>query len=173
MAADKMHYASKVRGIFIFKYLNDGELADLLAISEIVACENECTILSEGELSPYFFAIVEGTVNVSVKTPDGTDAFVCAIGYGEIFGEAGIFLKVRRTASVIAAGQATVLRISRENLFTFVKSHPDAGVKILMLIIYSMLKRLRSANQELAFERSSDLDQNDIDSLIQEYTDSE
>ena len=42
---------------------------------------------------------------------------------------------------------------------------------MLMIIIYSLLKKLRDANQELAFERKSDIDQNDIDSLVAFGTD--
>ena len=37
-----------------------------------------------------------------------------------------------------------------------------------MNIIYGMLRKLREANQELAFERRDDFKQDDIDSLIKE-----
>ena len=46
------------------------------------------------------------------------------------------------------------------------KKRPDAGVKMLMIIIFGLLKKLNEANQELAFERKTTLDQGDIDSLI-------
>jgi hypothetical protein len=36
------------------------------------------------------------------------------------------------------------------------------------MIIYGLLRKLREANQELAFERRFDSDQSDIDALIAE-----
>ena len=35
-----------------------------------------------------------------------------------------------------------------------------------MLIIYSLLRKLRAANQELAFERRADIHQDDVDALV-------
>ena len=40
------------------------------------------------------------------------------------------------------------------------------SILLLMIIIYSLLRKLLDANQELAFERKEDLDQDDIDSFI-------
>jgi len=56
-------------------------------------------------------------------------------------------------------------------MFKFIKDYPRSGNKILMLIIYSLLKKLKEVNQELAYERKSDADQDDIDSIIQNFMD--
>jgi CRP/FNR family cyclic AMP-dependent transcriptional regulator len=42
-------------------------------------------------------------------------------------------------------------------------------MKMLMLIIYSLIKKLRDANQEIAFERKSDISQEDIDTIISDF----
>jgi hypothetical protein len=39
-----------------------------------------------------------------------------------------------------------------------------------MVVIYSLLNKLRDANQELAFERRVDVGQADVDSIVSEFT---
>jgi len=48
----------------------------------------------------------------------------------------------------------------------FIRSKPAGGNKLLLVIIYSLLRKLRAANQELAYERKADMDQADVDSLM-------
>ena len=58
--------------------------------------------------------------------------------------------------------------IHRKDIIDFLKSNTDAGSKILMLIIYSLLKKLKEANLEIAFERKADIVQTDIDSMVKD-----
>ncbi len=155
----------KLIKISTFRQLKGNELEELANIVEIVPYEDGDIIVKEGTTSQYFYAVVEGTVSVNVKNPEG-EAYICVIGEGDIFGEAGIFVKVKRTANVISAGPTTIIQIDRQKLFDFFKNYPRAGMTVLMQIIYGMLKKLREVNQELAFERRSDIKQDDIDSLI-------
>jgi len=161
------YYLSKMRKVLIFRYLNDEALIRILQISNIINYKENDYIISEGETSPYLFSVLEGSVNVSVKKEESKEIFICTIGQGEVFGEAGIFLTVKRTANVISTENTTILRIHRKDLLDFIKQQPTAGVKLLMIIIYSLLKKLRDANQELAFERKSDIEQEDIDLIVQ------
>ncbi len=161
------YYISKMKKIMTFRYLNNEALHEILRISNILNYQENDRIISEGEVSPYFFAVLEGCVNISVKEAEGKEVFICTIGEGEVFGEAGIFLTVKRTANVVSTESTTILRIHRKDLLDFIKKRPTAGIKFLMIIIYSLLKKLRDANQELAFERKSDIVQEDIDSIVE------
>jgi CRP/FNR family cyclic AMP-dependent transcriptional regulator len=160
------YYLSKLRKILIFRYLNDEALRDILKIANIVKYKTDDRIISEGEMSPYFYAVLEGNVNVSVQKGESKEVFLSLIGEGEVFGEAGIFLKVRRTANVISSDNSTILRVHRKDLLDFIRKQPSSGIKILMIVIYSLLKKLRESNQELAFERKSNLSQDDIDGIV-------
>ena len=126
-------------------------------------------IISEGEIQPCIFAVIQGTVNVIVKEKSGKEVFICSIGEGDVFGEAGIFLKVKRTAKVISTENTVILRVNRDKMLGFIKKHKDSGIKIFMLIIYSLLRKLREVNQEIAFERKSDIKQEDIDTIINDF----
>lgn len=157
---------NSVRNIMTFKYLSDRELDFLLSVGSVLRYERNETIVREGELDHHFFGVLSGTVSVSVSETGGKDVFICALGEGEVFGEAGFFLKIHRTASVIAKDRAVVFRLERKELASFIRSYPAAGNKILLITIYGLLKKLRAANQELAYERKADLEQDDIDDLV-------
>lgn len=149
-----------------FKYLTDTELKKLVETGSVLQYERDEPIVREGELDHHFFGVLSGTVSVSVSESSGKDVFICALGEGEVFGEAGFFLKIHRTASVIARDRAVVFRLERTELAAFIRSFPSAGNKILLITIYGLLKKLRAANQELAYERKADLEQSDIDDLV-------
>jgi len=159
----------KIKNILTFRFLSDSELEKLENASIIQDFSAEETIIKQGELNQSFYAIIEGTVKVTVDETTNKDAYICTIGSGEIFGEAGMFMEVKRTANVICLTDTKLLKITRESMIDFIKKHPTSGNKILMLIIYSLLKKLREVNQELAYERKSDADQDDIDSIIKNF----
>jgi CRP-like cAMP-binding protein len=155
--------------VLFFKFLTEEEKKELLDLSEVITYASGEIIIAEGEIQPYIFTVMQGTVNVIVNEKKRKEVFICSIGSGDVFGEAGIFLKVKRTAKVISAEDTTILRIKRDKILGFIKKHKDSGIKILMLIIYSLLRKLREANQEIAFERKSDVTQEDIDLIIKDF----
>jgi CRP-like cAMP-binding protein len=166
---DTEKYTSELKKILFFKFVKDSELADVTNITEMIEYSQGEVIISEGDIQPYIFAVVKGTVNVLVTEESGREIFICAIGEGDVFGEAGIFTNVKRTANIKSAGHTVLLRIQRDNFLGFIKTHLDTGTKMLMLVIYSLIKKLRDANQEIAFERKSDISQDDIDSIIADF----
>jgi len=162
-------YRTLIQEIPLFSYLTDDELGDFLSRVEILHYEKGEKIIHLGDVSPYFYGVVKGKVHVSLHELEGNDVFICSIGEGEIFGETAIFMTEKRTAHVTSSEDAVVLRMHRKDMMSFIKDNPPAGNKILMLIIHSLLHKLREANQELAFEKQSVIDLNDLDSLVQDF----
>lgn len=167
---DKDAFRAKAKGIMTFRYLDGAELERLVDTATVCRYGAEEPITEEGGLDPYFFGILEGTVSVTVRENEGKDVYICSLGPGDVFGEAGIFLNVKRTATVTALGDCVLLRLHRKDLSSFIKDQPSAGNKMLLVVIYGLLRKLRAANQELAFERKADMDQTDIDALIADMT---
>jgi len=167
---EKLPWRARVAAVTTFRYLAPAELDFLMERAVIVACKPEEAIVKEDEVSPYFFAILDGTVNVTVDAAalDGSlrNVYICTLGPGDVFGEAGIFIKVKRTATVSAADDVTLLRLHRDDMSAFLRAKPSGGNKFLLVVIYSLLRKLRAANQELAYERKSDMDQADVDGLL-------
>ncbi|HBE03718.1 MAG: hypothetical protein A2096_02690 [Spirochaetes bacterium GWF1_41_5] len=150
----------------VFYMLSEDLLAEITENSQVLEYQDREIIITEGEISSYFYVILGGAVSVTADRNEKKGVFICSLGSGDIFGEASIFLDLKRTAHVTAENKAMLLRIERKYLLKFIRKNSGEGVKILMIIIYSLLKKLREANQELAFERKSNISDNEIDSLI-------
>jgi len=166
---NKEKYLEDVSKLLLFKFLSYEEKKELLNLSDIIHYKASDKIISEGEIQPYLFGIIKGTVNIIVNEKENKNVFISSIGEGDVFGEAGIFMKVKRTANVVSTENTIILRVHRDKMLHFIKKHKSAGIQILMLIIYSLLRKLREANQEIAFERKSDVTQDDIDSIIEDF----
>jgi len=164
----KLEDPQQLKKVLCFKYIPQVELNQLVEISEVLAYQEGETIVQEGEDSLHFFAVLQGTVTVHVEKKGEGDVYLCSIGEGEVFGEAGIFMKMKRTATIKAAGETKIFRIHRHQLIEFIKSSPSSGVRVLMIVIYGLLRKLRESNQELAYERRLDADQLEIDSMVDE-----
>ncbi|OHD53418.1 MAG: hypothetical protein A2014_04015 [Spirochaetes bacterium GWF1_49_6] len=153
----------------IFHYLSDKELEEIIGLSQFYSYDADEVIIDEGDVSSYLFVITKGITEVYVHNEVGNDIFICTIGRGDVFGEAAVFLDVKRTAKIIAKDEVEVLRISRTKFVHYIKYYPSAGIKILTLIIYSLIRKLREANQDIAFERANTYQHEEVDTLIQEF----
>ena len=88
--AEKMTLIEPVRRIVSFRFLSDGELVDLLSVSDVLRIEEGEIIVEEGDISPYFYGIVEGTVSVTVhEDKEDKQVYINSLGPGDVFGEAG------------------------------------------------------------------------------------
>ena len=132
---EKTGYKNQIREILTFKFMTDTELDNLIENCSILDFDEEEPIIKQGETDQSFYAVVEGSVRVSALESEGKDVYICTIGDGEIFGEAGIFMKVKRTASVTSCTKTTVLRIKRTQMLKFIKENPSAGNKFFMVMI--------------------------------------
>jgi len=162
-------YMPKIRRIKAFRYLNDIELRALLSIAEVVAYDEGAKIVTQGKTGSHFYAVVAGAADVSVSELKDKEIIISSLVEGDTFGEAAMFLKEERTASVTATQESILMSIARKDLMNFFKSNSSAGVKILLVIVFGLLTKLSQANQEIAFEKQGDLDFEYVDTLVQDF----
>ncbi|MCP4686915.1 MAG: cyclic nucleotide-binding domain-containing protein [Desulfobacterales bacterium] len=160
---------NKIRKIPLFSYLTDSEVDKILHVSKVASFKDGEVLISEGDSSQHIFAVVEGKVRVSLSEFDGEDMLISTMAEGEVFGEAAIFMAEKRTATVTSLGDSTIIRIHRKDVMAFIRSDPMAGNKILMIIIYGLLKKLRETNQDRALGKQLSMNLDDFDSLIQNF----
>ncbi len=162
-------YMPKIRRIKAFRYLDEMELRSLLAIAEVIAYDKGAKILTQGKTGSHFYAVVSGAADVSVSELQEGEIVISTLTEGDTFGEAAMFLKEERTASVTAVQESVMMSIARKDLMNFFKTNSQAGVKILLVIVFSLLSKLSNANQEIAFEKQGDLDFDYVDTLVQDF----
>lgn len=149
----------------MFRYFSQDAIEALCDVGKIISYNEGEYIIREAELEEALYIIISGSVCVTVSNEE-KEVYICTIGDGEVVGEAGIFTKVKRTANIKADVATVALALSRECLLNFLKKNPTSGTQLLMIVIYSLIKKLRGVNQDLAFVRKDDITQDDIDSII-------
>lgn len=168
---NKQELLARTQDFRIFRYLNDGEREHLLDLCTLHSYRDGETIITEGEVSPYLYIVVDGRVRILVQRDDGLEAHISDIEPGEVFGEAAVFSDTERTASVVSQGTSFLLALERKRLTDFLKNDLAGGQKVLLLIIYSLIHKLRGTNYELALERKASFNQPELDDLFNTYFD--
>lgn len=83
-------------------------------------------VIRQGDPADQFFIIVEGEADVSWRAADGSERGVARLDPGAYFGEIGLLLRNgRRTASVHAVTELTVLAIDRKTFAELMYSSED------------------------------------------------
>jgi alkyl hydroperoxide reductase subunit AhpC len=83
-------------------------------------------IVAEGNVADRVFVITAGTVEVLHRHADGSTEIVSALGPGEHFGEVGLLLEGRRTASVRAQTPVELLALDRDAFHDLVSGSESA-----------------------------------------------
>jgi CRP/FNR family transcriptional regulator, cyclic AMP receptor protein len=92
------------------------------------------TIASKGDPGTSLFAVISGTVKISVSSPDGRNAILNLIGPGEIFGEVAVLDGQSRSADVTANTNCELFIIDRRDFIPFVRSQPALAMKFIELL---------------------------------------
>lgn len=159
---------SRVKNISIFQYLNENEKSQLLSICDLLEYYKGDRVITQGEVSSCFFVVLSGSLKVTVKDLGGAEVFICYIQEGDFLGETGIFSDSKRTANVSPVDTAQILHIGRDDFFNFIRMYPNAGVKILMLFVYGLMKKLNESNQGLvAMERKTIINQQEVNRFFE------
>ncbi len=95
-----------VRGLNFFSEFSDDEIQEVLEVSTWEQYKSGDRIISEGAIDHSFFVIVSGDVSVLVG-----DTEISKLTTGDCIGELGYLTKVKRTASVVATGNVTVMKV--------------------------------------------------------------
>ena len=90
-----------LNNLIFFKGIEIETLRRFVELSELQQFDPEEIVLKEGDENPNFYVIISGSVNVSVNEDNKKDTYVCMIGEGEVFGEAGLFKKIKSINIVI------------------------------------------------------------------------
>ncbi len=92
------------------------------------------TIVSKGDPGNSLFAVISGTVKISISSPDGRTAILNLIGPGEIFGEIAVLDGQARSADATANTNCEIFVIDRREFIPFVRSQPALAMKFIELL---------------------------------------
>lgn len=132
----------------LFASLPEGDLAALARVAkkQIYAPNDRehGTIFSYDDPGDAVYFVTSGKVEIFVINKAGTKLPLVTEEEGAFFGEVGMLIDSKRTASAVALSPTVVLEVSRDNLLSLLHAHPE----IMLTLFRETARRLgrNSAN---------------------------
>ena len=119
-----------VRASRVFSSLDEREIDELLAASELRSVETGDIVCRPGDSGDHVAMVVSG--ELAAEMPGrGAAAPLNRIGPGEIFGEMAVLRGVRRSAQVTALEPTELLIVCQPVFLSLLVSHPAISIRIL------------------------------------------
>lgn len=118
----------------IFCDLESEALDQLCRYAKPTSLKRGATIFSKGDPGNCLYAVISGTVKISVSSPDGRNAILNLISAGDLFGEVAVLDGGERTADATANTNCEIFVIDRRDFLPFVRSQPALAMKFIELL---------------------------------------
>src|ERR1700761_550968 len=129
----------------IFCDLEPEALDQLCRYAKHSTLKRGAPIFSKGDPGTSLFAVISGTVKISISSVDGRNAILNLIGAGEIFGEMSILDGQPRSADATANAGCEIFAIDRREFLPFMRNQPELAMKFIELLC----ARLRSTSDQV------------------------
>jgi len=138
-----------IRKIEIFNGLTDKELATVIRRAKQMEYKPEGVIVREKAPGGMMHVILEGSVEVRKKTPDGKEKPLAILNEGSVFGEMSLFDGHPYSASVVAKENTSTLTMFRNDFMSLAETEPALVLKVTLNLINTLAARLRKTNENL------------------------
>ncbi len=118
----------------IFRDLEPEALDQLCRYAKHTALKRGATIFAKDDPGNSLYAVISGTVKISISSPDGRNAILNLIGPGEVFGEMSVLDGQPRSADATANTVCEIFVIDRRDFLPFVRSQPTLAMKFIELL---------------------------------------
>jgi CRP/FNR family transcriptional regulator, cyclic AMP receptor protein len=129
----------------IFADLEPEAFEQLCRYAKHTTLKRGATLFSKGDPGHSLYAVISGTVKMSISSPDGRNAILNIVGPGETFGEIALLDGQARSTDAIANSNCELFVIDRRELIPFVKAQPALAMKFIELLC----ERLRSTSDQV------------------------
>ena len=146
MAARAEDIASLLARVPVFEELGPAELRAVAEVAFPRSYEAGEAVIREGDKSSTCYVVRAGRARAVREHGDGRQITLATFGPGDIFGELAMFDDERRSATVEATEELTVLAIAGPDMRRLMRAHSEIAVKLAV----SLVRRLREANERLA-----------------------
>jgi len=151
MAGDEGLNKEKLLGqSFIFQALDDQSRADLASFAHVKRFAAGDIIFDMGTPGQSMMAIAEGTVRVSMPTPNARDVTLSELHAGDVFGEIALLDGGERSANVRALTNCTLVVLERRSLLEVLQRDPRLSIRLIELLC-QRVRRSDERMMEIAF----------------------
>jgi len=129
-------------------YLDDKELARLIALTEVAEAGAGDFLLHKGSPSRSLLLVEDGEIEIIDETL-GETIVLGRVGPGGVVGEVGFLDGQPRTHHVRAGTACRVRRLTREGLLALAQADPQLFAKVSIALAGLVARRFRNALEEL------------------------
>jgi CRP-like cAMP-binding protein/thioredoxin reductase/Pyruvate/2-oxoacid:ferredoxin oxidoreductase delta subunit len=128
----------------IFAELNPLILRELMLDSTVHTPKKGDVIFRRNDYTNTFYTIVDGEVEIQVNPDDPSQVVV--LGRGAFFGEMGLIAGRRRTATVVARGNAVLIETARRSMIKLIASNPSVKREMDRVAIIRQIQTYMAPN---------------------------
>jgi CRP-like cAMP-binding protein len=138
-----------LKSIRLFDQIPERQLEALQKHLTPVEFKDGALVFEEGAPGDSMFFVTSGRVRISKRAQAGENKDLAILGPGECFGEMALVDNVARSASAHANGPTSLMRLHRDDLNRWLKSHPELAVDVFAQLVQVFTRRLRRTSNEL------------------------
>lgn len=133
----------------LFSGLSPADAALATEGLDLIALKAGDILFHQGDAGDTMYLVISGELNVQLDVPGGSQCVVSTVGAGSMLGEMCLLLNEPRTATIVAASDAELWRVSRARFDEAVKWNELWANKFVFFMAQTLAGRLRSMNREL------------------------
>jgi CRP-like cAMP-binding protein len=130
-----------LRRVPLFARLQSADLTQLAGALRSRTYAKGETIVRRDDAGTSLLIIAQGSVRISLSTPDGREVTLTLLGQGDSFGELALFDGEPRSADAIALERTRLLVLQRDAFLSFLAERPEAGL-VLLAALARLIRRL-------------------------------
>ena len=135
-----------VRRAPLFAAVGDDAGQALLASMVRVELARGQVLFGEGDAGDRLYVIVEGTVKLGRRAPDGRENLLAVLGPAEMLGELSVFDPGPRTATATAVSPVVLAGLGPDDLDRWLEGRPEVARQLMR----ALAQRLRRTNDSVA-----------------------
>ena len=138
-----------LKSVRLLDQIPERQLAGLGQFLSPVEYADRAVIFDEGTKGDSLFFVTSGRVRISKQVSTGELKDLAILGPGDCFGEMALVDDVTRSARASACGPTALLRLHRDDMNRWLRSHPELAVDFFAELVQLLSRRLRRTSREL------------------------
>ena len=141
----------------LFGRLEADELERLVTYMRLARYARRTVLFRKGDPGANMMVVLRGRVKVCTHSEDGKELVLNLFSPGEVFGEIALLDGADRTADAVALDDCELLVLERRDFIPFLRSHPDAALKLLEVLCQKLRQTSQLLEEALFLEGPSRL----------------
>ena len=141
-----------IQDLDLFYKFSEKEIFTLLDIHQTLHFKKDQVIIEESNIEFDFYLLTSGEVSVEMsKVEDSSSSNkkqITTLGPGESFGEITFLEGMRRSATIRALSDVTVMRFDGEKLYSILENEKEIGYLFMKNLATILSRRVRDLNEK-------------------------